>query len=236
MAINIYWGFEGASGTQLLLEPLVPVLKDLKTNNNTIQGKGFEEYQRCPGYIKYFNNTYVAKAVSDLTITHSVHNNEVRLEGNSLNLKVYPPTSYDKDYQLIQIAWNWLLFSDTDIEVSQIPSTLHSTEVNNVFSASGTMNISKWFRPIRPAFFMRRNSTINIKTGDALFYLKVHTHKPVQLKNFEVTEEVWKLAKDCTDVKDHKKRMSLKALYSLFVNRKYPSKVLRTIKRNLTKY
>jgi len=225
-------------GMELLVTEPISVLKDLKDSPYGLNSKGAEEYRKCPANIKYLHNTFVFKALIDITINkHVSEEGDVYISIPELKQEEYDQlisiSHYDKEHQLIQLNWNWLLFSDTDVEVTQLPVSMHVTDFNkSTLGAGAVMNISKWFRPIKPAFFML-NDSVRIKAGYPLFYIKVHTKERVELVEFEYTYEHKKLAEACTNVKKYKYRLPLKTLYSLFKGRGMKSKILKLIKNNL---
>ena len=236
--VNIYCGYTGPVGTQLLVEPLVRVLKDVDSSAKTLSGAGFDMYKRCPAYVKYYKNTFAVKAVTDMSLTYTVGEGGAHLAENTK-----PPEWYNQnivaevsagEYQLVQLNWEWYLFSEEDIEVSQIPAAIHVNQfLTSTVGTAGTMNISKWFRPIRPAFFMRKNSVVTINKGDVLFYIKVMTTEPVEIVPFDVSNKALDLSSEGVSIKLHKEPVSLSKLYNYFTKANYPAKVLAEIKKNL---
>jgi|SaaInlStandDraft_5_1057022.scaffolds.fasta_scaffold85216_1 hypothetical protein len=238
--IKIYWGFKGPAGSQLLVEPMVGVLKDVSVNKDTLSGIEYEEYKKCPAHIKYFKNTFVVKAFTDITLEHRVLVDGMATlsspthDQEGYNAHVDARIIENSDFQLVQLEWNMFMFTDKDIEVSQIPATIHVNPfLRDTIQVSGIMNISKWFRPIRPAFFIPKNGSVTIKRGDALYYIKVHSTEPLELIQFNMGEELENLANDCLLLKLHKSRASLKSLYGWFTKARYQTRVLNGIKKNL---
>jgi hypothetical protein len=247
--IDIFWtsyvGNEDnrdGPGMDLLKQKLVPVIEDLK-NDNHIRGKGFNGYTRCPSYPSFFKNTFVIKANYDLILHHTVDSmgnaslTTPKKRQEWFNENIWT-TEIEKEQQLVQL-FDWKIFlSDNDVSLSVMPAFLHSnTFTNNVLVLPGKMNISKWFRPVSPAFIMKSDK-VELRHGDALFYVQFHTKNDVSVnfKHFEYTEEIRKYEEECMSVKKYKPKMGLKKLYSLFIKRGYDKKILSKIKENLTDF
>ena len=86
-----------------------------------------------------------------------------------------------------------------------------------------------------PSFIMKKNK-IDIKRGDTLFYVKFHTNKKVNLKNFNVTKGILDFAKKTTDLKLFEKNLALEKMYKIFCSRSLNKRILKEIKNNLTDY
>ena len=237
--LAVYWSYRMPGKVGLLVEPLVPVLQDLNSRGSGIKSLGVSMYQKCPSYINYFKNTFVVRAASDITIIHDTEGKTISLQGDlgtdpTSVTSIVDAGEYEENYPIMQLTWETLLFTEEDIEVSQIPASMHDNSLlRNSFSVSGSMNISKWFRSMRPAFFMRKGSTIDIRKGDVLYYLKVHTSKPVEIVPFEVTEDIASIVEECATLKNYKCSQPLPRLYKWFVSMNRPAKVLKLIKANL---
>ena len=235
---KIYWSFLGPKGTGMLVSTPIRVLKDVVENPKTLEGSGYDEYKRCPAHIEYFKNTFAVKALMDVKLEYRVEGESSSIVMINRDQKWFEESvkygALGDKYLVTQLNWDWHMFSEEDIEVSQIPASIHVNQfLNTTIGVSATMNISKWLRPIRPAFFMRKNTVVDIKRGDVLFYIKVHTKEPIELVQYDHTEELDKLSQDCIDLKFQTARVPLRKLYNYFTKSRYPNKVLKLIKANL---
>jgi hypothetical protein len=240
--IDVYWSqyyCDGETGgTHLLSEPPELVAKDLIKGNH-IKGAGFKMYSKCNAYIKFFQNTYVIKSNFDLDLQHTVDSNgNVGISSINKTQKFFDEKLsilfYEKEQQLIQPSIYTIFFSESDISISQSPAFFHNNDfTNNTVLAVGEMNISKWYRPLQPAFFMK-NDTVDIKVGDALYYVKFNTDEKIRFRHYDTNDKLNRYHQECTFLKEFKSNIGLKKLYSMFTKRNYNKKILTEIKKNLT--
>jgi len=235
MKNKVYWSLRTPHKVlNLLSKDIVPLTKELKEGKNTYKGNTFNnEYRRCPAFSEYIKNTYVVKAPCDITIVQIQDNAEfsLYLEGKTQSYydDIMQITNYEKE-QTVQLLWLWTLISESpNTTVTQLPPLFHPSDYsNNVTPLPGIVNISKWFRPIQPAFIMNRDKII-IKEGDALFYLKFN-HK-VNLEEYRWTDTLHEFMNECISIKDYIKFMPLKKLYQLFDKKRIKRRILNIIKK-----
>jgi hypothetical protein len=239
--IDVYWNSyaEMSKGVDLLSTPPVLVTKDLREDGH-IRSKGFEEYTHCPSYSKFFQNTYVVKSNFDLTIEHNVDDNGnvwVNLVGKDQqffnnNITI---TDYEKEQQLVRPTLFNTFFSEKDVDISITPAFMHVNGfTENAMVPAGGMSISKWFMPLQTSFFMK-SSVVDIKVGDALYYIKFNTGgDPIRFKHFDMSDKLKEFQKECLGVRNFKGKMGLSRLYNLFTRKNYNKKIVDEIKKNLT--
>ena len=242
--MNVYWSYLASNdftketqnhGADLLLERPTNVINDINKNNH-IRSEAYLRYIKCPAYPEFFKNVYAIKCDTDFTLQHKIVNEIATLTtDNSQEFfdDAFSIREYTKDQQLIQMNWNWMLFSDSDIDVSVMPAFLHDNNfVRNTTILPGKMNISKWFRPIQPAYII--HDDIEVKTGDVLFYIKIHTKDKIDLKHFDMSKKLKSLSNECLGLKNFKPNLRFSKIYEIFTKRNYNKKILKEIKKNLT--
>lgn len=231
---DVYWSSHNANG--LLIEAPEVLLKDL-SEQEAFFGEEPSMYSKCPGYAAFFKNTFIVRAPVDLKLRYEV-NGEVHIyvEGEDQDFYDRHVTikKYSTQQQIIHLNWHRYLFSESDLEVSQIHPFYHKNGLSDHYVATGTYNISKWIRPIYPNITLTSNE-LNIKRGDVLYYLKFHTDDKINLKQFKKTDIIEELKEDCIGVKAECPGLRLKALYSLFDKKNYNKKIMKEIKNNLIK-
>lgn len=241
---DVYWSNYsdediGASNfLDLMVYDIKPITPELKRQYKG--AKQFNVYTQCPSHRSYFKNTFVVTSPFNLELSHSVIDGIPNVYSSSMSQGFFDKnviiSDYEKENQLIQLAFFWQLFSSDDISVEVMPAILHSNNfIDNTIYLPGEMNISKWFRPIQPAFMMKTDK-VSIKTGDVLFYIKFKpkTDGKVTLKHFDMTDKLKQYQFNCAGVKNFSSHMSLQKLYNLFANRNYNKKIITEIKKNLT--
>ena len=235
---EVYWSFNADNiNTDLIIEKPCNALVDLK-KNKYFKGLDMKVYSKCSALPEYFKNVLVIKSLCDFTLRH-----EVDVDGNVV-IKTNKPQkffddniqieTYEKEQQVIQLNWNWYFFSEEKIEISITPAFMHENNfTKNTTFLPGKMNISKWFRPIRPGFKMD-TSEVNVKRGDALFYVHFNTDEKIDLKHFKWDGLIANYQSGCLHVKNLVERLSLKKLYDMFEKRNFNKKIMKEIKKNLT--
>ena len=235
---NVYWSFNAERlNAELLVEKPMNALVDLK-KNNYFEGVQMKDYSRCSALPEYFKNVLMIKSLCDFTLIHEVDVDGKVVITTNKSQKFFNDTiqidTYEKEQQVIQMNWNWYFFSEEKIEISITPAFMHENNfTKNTTFLPGKMDISKWFRPIRPAFKMN-TSEIDVKRGDALFYVHFNTDEKIDLKHFKWSGLIENYQSGCLHVKSLVERLSLKKLYDMFEKRNYKKKIMKEIKKNLT--
>jgi hypothetical protein len=231
---TIYWTSKNIN--DLLLEPPKNLLKDLK-ESKFLHGEETETYYQCPGYINFFRNMYVVKSAMDLELDYAVDasgNVSITTDKSQEWYDKYVSINkYNADQQMIHLNHYLYFFSEDSIEMQSMPAFFHHTDVSQHDLATGSFDISKWFRPLYPNIILN-SGHLSIKKGDALFYLKFDTKKSIDFKHFLLTKEVLDKSNVCLTVKELTSGLKFRQLYSLFAKRNYNKKIIQSIKKSLT--
>ena len=139
-SINVYWSTTHDRGytpsLSLITIPPPPVILDFSKNTP------HKEYIKCPAFHREFQNTFVYKS----PLNNIIDIDPQTMKGGPLNTLLFE--FKDPITKTISIPTYLVFFSDESLEMSLIPSTLHTNNfVNNVNIFSGKYNIGKWFRP-----------------------------------------------------------------------------------------
>lgn len=240
-SITIYWGSKiRLNHNELSIIEPVSLIKEMHSNMSKENLDNFSiaetsNYFRCPAAKKENNNIFVIKSPRDFSFKWDPKTNEYYSKHLKTPEKLYSfLTSRGK--LMASLGFWYYFFTNQNIEMSQLPAYYSDNDfTKSTFLPSGKFNISKWFRSIDPTFIMKKNE-INIKRGDALFYVKFHTDKKVILKNFIVNSKLTKFHKNTAEFKLHILGFSLEKLYRIFLSKNYNKRILKEIKNNLSGY
>ena len=230
-SINVYWCLneleEGYSPSiPFLISPPSPVIPDY-SKIVLKEGHSYKEYLKCPAFQNEFTNTFIYKAFKDITLDIDPKTNKP----TDLNNAAFV---FDPHVKRISMPAYTAFFSDQSLEMSLIPASLHSNNfIDNSKIFSGKYNIGKWFRPIH-IDFIAKNPQINIKKGDAIFYLKFNTDKKINFINFEFNNKISKISDACADLKSVQPGYRFKEIYNMFTRIGYHKKLLKEIKKSIT--
>ena len=230
-SINVYWSYHPDSiPLNILSIPPKLVINDIKDHISS--DPDLSPYLKCPAFTNEFKNTYVIKSPLDFDINIDQRNhNQILPEGQPpyprINCRSFKNKVYDIDIST-------LFFSEEDLEISLIPSSLH---INNFTTYAkpfpGKFNIGKWFRPLMPTSKLILPH-IKVKRGEVLFYIKFNTDKKIKFINFEFNKEIHKIAQECSYLKSYKSGYLFKDIYNMFTQIGYHKKLLKEIKKNTT--
>jgi len=108
-------------------------------------------------------------------------------------------------------------------------------EDNNVseriMPITGTYDIGKWFRPLDFAFMLKEKfNSFKIDKDEVFAYIKFHTNKKINFKQFIITPELTNFTRDCTVLTKYAPLRSLENYYKTFRTKKL---ILKEIEKNL---
>ena len=143
-------------------------------------------------------------------------------------------TVTDADNGLTFFNLQILLFSEENMEVTQLPPYFHNTEfTKNTTTIPGSLNISRWYRPLHPAFYLHNNSFVRINRGDPILYWRFNTNKKVQFKRFAYTDKIRQIANSCVNIRKIFAHPKLDFIYNLTKQAGWDRRLFREIKSNL---
>ncbi len=224
-SIDIYWGgCMTLKHSELAIIKPVPFFKEIYNNisKKIFDKASLENYQlyfKCPAAKKEYNNVFAIKSPRSFSLSWNPKTKKF-FSKDIQDPNLLKRFLFVRGGAMASLGYFYFFFSEEDIEMTQLPAYYSDNNfTNSVFLTSGRFNISKWFRHIDPSFVMKENK-INIKRGDTLFYVKFHTDKKINLKNFNVTKEIFSFSKKTTDLKYDEKDLPLKEMYKIFRSRR----------------
>lgn len=223
---DVYWAWNSEADLGLLAggepERLVTCIKNDRLFKNTGYGKILE----CPAFVEHVRNTYVMKAPYDTTIFKGPKGAGYRVGIPKFEKEDAVHTN--DDYIQAHGIYSWMLFSDTTVNVTVTPPFMHP---GTLPSAPASYDISKWYRPIGPAYMLEGKDEHVIRAGTPILY--VSFDRAVRFKKYVFNNTLVGYSHSNIGLKFVKPRLSLNTLYAYFINSKLNKAVSREIKRNL---
>lgn len=234
--VTIYWSDElsdGAVTPALKYPPSLPALSTMSLPD--FKNAPAAGVQRCPAFVGYFRNTFVYRSPVDVTIQSDQNGN--------FQWSTSLSDQYEVDH-LVEVRGADGLVSIRDYahlwcEEPMVVEQLNPTFTDHDFAQKcevvpGAFDISKWFRPLQPAFRLR-GASVDIKRGDPLYLMRFLTDKKVEFKQFRPTPRLKEIHEQLSRVKSSTRTFhsSLENYYEAFKMRQYRNQVAAEIKRSL---
>ena len=195
------------------------------------------QYNRCPAFVDELKNLYGMKSYYDYTL---------KFEKNDVSSSDYDQEFFYKHFKiksfkgnLFEFHENLFFFTDEpSLEMSFLPPYLEDNNVvNNTIMVPGKIDIGKYFRGFQFAFHMKQNcNKIIFNRKEIYYYIKFHTKKKLQFKQFLWTPEINQMDFLMMAAKNAKyDLMNLDYYYNIFERFNFKKKILKIIKENLCK-
>ena len=234
--IIVYWAYSPMPNkntyVSMMSNPPTPLFKTLPkraSNKDALQN-----YINCRGLPNLYKNTFLITSPIDANLSVEYVDEKCYPVGEGQQFFIEETRSFE-DMNRIDLDFSYIFFSEESVELAQIPAFIHKTTFSeNAFIASGSFDISKWFRPLFPSFiFWKNNSQLQLKKNDPLYYLDFRTDKNVVLKQFEFTEPILEIMAGSLSYRNANPLTSLQHLYDRFASSKKNKKLIKLIKENL---
>lgn len=227
------------------------VFKDLKEEYKG--AKEVEAYLACPAATQVVRNMYAVRAGVAFSIEFTdkpsfkveVTNKHLDARKDHFDVDQYKElvTAFGRrsfmvrsfDPKFVSYTEGIWLYCEEPIIAEQHPVSYEDTDIANYTGTTiGGYDISRWFRPIQPTLFCKKN-TINVKQGDALQYIKFPPGEKIQMIPFKMTPEIFEISKMCVTYKMWEKNKTLNFLYNVFTRNKVDRILAEEIKKNIIK-
>jgi hypothetical protein len=231
----VYWAYapvpEKNTYISMMLKNPIPLFKTLPERSSV---NARENYINCRGLPNLYKNTFLVTSPIDADISVNYTNDNTHFWGTGTDFFIGRPRPF-KNMNSVDLDFSYIFFSEESLELSQIPAFLHKTTFSeNAFIASGSFDISKWFRPIFPSFiFWENSSNLVLKKDDPLYYLDFKTNKNVILKQFDFTKDIYEIMSGCISYRNNNPLKTLNYLYDRFLESKRNEKLIKLIKQNI---
>jgi hypothetical protein len=132
------------------------------------------------------------------------------------------------------LNYNIYFFCEEDLQLEQHHPWYSDGEfAANTYQTVGGFNISKWLRPFQITFIGKNNNKVSVKKDEPLCYVKFLTEEKIKFVQFEMTEKLYRISADCTNVKFLDPWRTLNYLYKKFTSLNFQKTVIKEIKNNL---
>jgi hypothetical protein len=192
-------------------------------------------YYRCPAFMETVKNTFVLK--SPITIDFKFNTQTQMAEAsNDYLFKEKIRLNDATEHGIMQLGFNYLLFSEKPLVVTQLhPYLHHNTFTNNANAVLGEFDCGRWVRPLQAAFILNPKESefnFNVKRGDIYSYIRFNTKEKIELVNFNVTPTIEKVVNSCLDLKKsgNLKPFSLDFCYNQFIMYRYKQAIMKELK------
>lgn len=221
---TIYWAaFNQDSTPDLELKSLVRHIAS--TQNNHIQ----ENHVACPAIRTKHTNTFYSTFPYDLEVSFA--NGLFTNKPNSIEQRT---GLYENSY-----AFNWhynrIFFSPVPQIMETSPAFLHQTSYSQYGHApSGAFDIGQWFRPSAPNFQLWSGfNEFKALRGEAHLYFNFPSEHNIQLKEFKMTDLLYKISLTSVSHKQLIPKQNLQSLYARFGRSGFSKKIMTEIEANL---
>ena len=221
---TIYWAaFNQDSTPDLELKPLVRHIADMQNNHVG------ENHIACPAIRGKHANTFYSVFPYDLEVSFAN------------GLKTNKPNSIEQRTGLYEnsFAFNWhynrIFFSSVSQTMETSPAFLHQISYCHLGHApSGAFDIGNWFRPSAPVFQLWSGvNEFKALKGEAHLYFNFPSENRIELKEFKMTDYLYRIADAAVSHKLHLPNRPLNNLYRHFRQSGLNKKVMTEIEANL---
>lgn len=190
-------------------------------------------YRLCSGVQNIIKNTFAVVHPLTTSVKLSGTPETPVIEEQDGPWSVYPAPL--KNSYRLEYDHSWAFFSEESVELQVTPPYMHNTfDKNNGMIASGSMDISKWFRPINLSYILwEGENSLTVKKGDPAIYFQFLTDKKIILKQFECTPEILSMSRQVVFSSLFLHLEPLKNRYPHFLKNNRHKRLLKLIKENL---
>jgi len=231
----VYWANFGSldrlQRTNLITEPPVRIMQTFHKESGSTTDSA--SYKACAGAKNLYQNTFVIKSPFDVNAKLVGQYPNVMVQ-ESFNLISMRNPTYENSHS-IDYDYHWIFFSEESVEIVQTPPYMHQTKASAYgIQASGSYDISQWFRSINATYNLHPAvDEFKVDKDEPIFYVDFRTKKRVVLKQFDLTEDLHSLAFAAAELKQFFPFESLETLYNRFTRSNRHKKVMQEIRKNL---
>lgn len=227
MKNKIYWAYWEGAAVDLVNEPISfekpSKIKDLKDEH--------KEIMYCPSVRDFYSTLIPIKSC----VNFQIKDRQILPDGNDsvLHKAHMDNICYQQDHNLFFSQSKIIFFAENDASVFVLPPLSQKNDFSQKARViCGEMNISKWFRPVHPAFILDEGVDVKISRGDVIAHVKVVSETPVELHQFEWTDKLRTICQKVDAVKSFNTGFlsSITNYYEAFRRWGYREKILKEIR------
>lgn len=237
--LPVYWTTVGhtPSGVQpyyLNIDAPDNMMTELKALSKTLGDSTNQiSFLKCPSIINTTKNCFVIRSPIDFVITYDGRGVSTNLQDHSI-LQVRNGSAGFLSLRFI----SHLFFTEYNSLNMRIRNAYYSVNnfTENCSILEGEFDVGKWFRSIDCALFFKKPATVNVRQGDALFYVEFESKDQVSLHKFIANNEILTLHQYCLSAKNYNKfplANYFNMLYSMFAKSNLKNRIIQQIKSSL---
>lgn len=228
--INVYYGSYLSKVESQICEEPVPVIKTIVNSTGL---KNYNGIFRCPAITDFTTNLYQVLATYDY---------ELHWDQKNITSPLYSQPFFDNYVLPRDIEAGLFSYFDPPLYLFAECDTLDATVLPVMFEKKhidcitlpGTYDIANHFRKLESALiFNKPDTTIKIKSGMPLYYIKFNTKEKINLIRFNITRELWDISETIIKYREFTKRTVPLQWYYSTVRKFYKKKILKIIKQNI---
>jgi hypothetical protein len=220
------WIDSGAAAWADQIERIVEIPSPL--SRDVISTRKNIVFLKCPAHTDFIKNMFVFKSPTDITIDIDISEQYARVECPNIDQNIFnnfidvrflgANECGISPYPLIGIDFLNVFTSHDSVIMSAMPAFFHHNDFTKKTSfIPGEFDIGKWTRPIECVFEVKNSKeTIEIKKGDALFYVKFNVGSEVI--KLEKQDMPWEDIFTCVKLRRENIFKSLKFRYDSLLN------------------
>lgn len=204
----------------------IPLQKELRLNK--VQGES--AWLVCNAFRESFANTYIFNHPVDIDVIF----NEKTVEGKNADWIRYRPPSFENSISF-DLDYGWLFFAEENLEFIALPPIFQKNLLPQFgMQSAGGFNISKWFRPVHPTYFLWEGvNQYKCFRDEPWMYFKFFTERPIDFQPFYLTQKLLDIASMVSSHPKNNPMQSLTERYKVFQQSRLKSIILKEIKNNL---
>jgi len=234
MSINVYW----ACVEDEWMRAKSPEKVNKRFYERGIKDKDFfnsAAINYCPAFNTELKNLYAIKSIYDYSFTV---NNDGFCRSEMYDQEFFNNHIIIRsiDNKFFSFLNKYIFFTDEEslnMTAYEYPVFEENEITKRCMMVSGKYDIGKWFRPLEFPFILKKEfDTFTVNNEDVLYYLRFHTDKNINLKQFIMTDNLEKFWMNQRRMSFYKTKpfRELSNFYDLFKNKK---QILKEIKANL---
>lgn len=198
---------------QILFTEPQPLLKEISRIHKD------KDFIACPSMLESCRNVFVINAPMDADITIATENNTMFVTGHGWSQEYYDSFCRVQSGGVVSIPPTYVFYSTEPVIMEMLPVfLLPSTSIENTMFVPGSMDISKWIRPVDFSFVVRDPAKpITIRRGEPLMFVRFTTKnkQKVVLERVESTSELNNMVHSCAMLKHRVTGLKLPELYNM---------------------
>ena len=211
------------------LEPLSSHLADIFKGNPDF-------VLNCPAFKNTYKNTFIIKYP---------HDYQLEWDGVDFKTNMYDQKFFNENIKVRSTEVGFvslsqpamLFFTDVDdLEIEQMAASFHKNNfTNNCHLVTGSFNIGKHIpRRLETAFVFKNKTSIDLNSGDALYYIRFKTNEKIVVKQFIMTNSIMDITGRFLNIRNSITQVnSLQWWYELVSRNKLKKYFLKEIKKTL---